>query len=101
MFANSGILGTLVRYADDLVILVHIERPKKVLAKVRGMLERLGLELHPEKTRIVSADEGFDFLGIHLRRTPTKLPHARMTHVTRVSACPTSSATHQGGSSRQ
>ena len=83
MFAQSGILGTLVRYADDFVVLVHLDG-EKVLAKVRWMLGRLGLELHPEKTRIVSADEGFDFLGIHLRRTPTKSPRARMKHVTRL-----------------
>ncbi len=83
MFAESGIPGTLVRYADDFVILVHLNG-EKVLAKVRGMLGRLGLELHPEKTRIVSADDGFDFLGIHLRRTPTKSPKAKMKYVTRL-----------------
>jgi group II intron reverse transcriptase/maturase len=83
MFTESGIPGTLVRYADDFVILVHLNG-EKVLARVRGMLGRLGLELHPEKTRIVSADEGFDFLGIHLRRTPTKSPKAKMKHVTRL-----------------
>ena len=83
MFAQSGIPGTLVRYADDFVILVHLDG-EKVLAQVRGMLGRLGLELHPEKTRIVSADEGFDFLGIHLRRTPTKSPKAKMKYVTRL-----------------
>jgi hypothetical protein len=83
MFAQSAIPGTLVRYADDFVVLVHREG-EKVLAQVRGMLRRLGLELHPEKTRIVSADDGFDFLGIHLRRTPTKSPQAKMKHVTRL-----------------
>jgi group II intron reverse transcriptase/maturase len=83
MFAESGIPGTLVRYADDFVILVYLNG-EKVLAKVRGMLGRLGLELHPEKTRIVSADDGFDFLGIHLRRTPTKSPKAKMKYVTRL-----------------
>jgi len=83
MFAESNILGTLVRYADDFVILVHMNGDQ-VLAKVRGMLSRLGLELHPEKTRVVSVDEGFDFLGMHLRRTPTKSPRARMKHVTRL-----------------
>lgn len=83
MFVESGIPGTLVRYADDFVILVHLDG-EKVLAKVRGMLGRLGLELHPEKTRIASADEGFDFLGIHLRRTPTKSPKAKMKYVTRL-----------------
>jgi group II intron reverse transcriptase/maturase len=83
MFAQSGISGTLVRYADDFVILLKRDG-QHVLAKIRRMLGRLGLELHPAKTRIVSADDGFDFLGIHLRRTPTKSPTARMTHVTRV-----------------
>jgi hypothetical protein len=63
--------------------LVHLNG-EKVLAKMRGMLGRLGLELHPAKTRIVSADEGFDFLRIHLRRTPTTSPRAKMTHVTRL-----------------
>ena len=35
------------------------------------MLTRLGLELHPEKTRTVDLSrgrEGFDFLGCHLRK---------------------------------
>jgi group II intron reverse transcriptase/maturase len=83
MFAESGILGTLVRYADDFVILLH-RNAEVVLEKVRRMLGRLGLELHPEKTRIVSADDGFDFLGIHLRRTPTKSAKAKMKYVTRL-----------------
>lgn len=83
MFAESGIPGTLVRYADDFVILLH-RNGEDVLEKVRRMLGRLGLELHPEKTRIVSADDGFDFLGIHLRRTPTKSAKAKMKYVTRL-----------------
>ncbi len=83
MFAQSGIPGTLVRYADDFVILLYRDG-RQALQKVQGMLARLGLTLHPEKTRIVSADDGFDFLGIHLRRTPTKAKTAKMTHVTRL-----------------
>lgn len=83
MFAESGISGTLVRYADDFVILLH-RNAEDVLEKVQRMLGRLGLELHPEKTRIVSADDGFDFLGIHLRRTPTKSAKAKMKYVTRL-----------------
>ena len=83
MFEQACIPGTLIRYADDFVILLYRDG-ERALEKVQGMLARLGLELHPEKTRIVSADEGFDFLGIHLRRTPTKSPRARMKHVTRL-----------------
>ena len=36
-----------------------------------AVLTRLGLELHPEKTRLVDLSrgrEGFDFLGCHLRK---------------------------------
>ena len=83
MFEQSGIPGTLVRYADDFVILLYRDG-QRMLQRIRAMLARLGLELHPEKTRIVSADQGFDFLGIHMRRTPTKAVKAKMTHVTRL-----------------
>lgn len=66
MFMLSGIPGTLVRYADDLVILVW-RNGKQILEKVRQMLSRLGLELHRDKTRVVNAAKGFDFLGVHFR----------------------------------
>src|SRR5947208_1327881 len=39
--------------------------------RVSTVLTRLGLELHPEKTRLVDLSrgrEGFDFLGCHLRK---------------------------------
>ena len=39
--------------------------------RVSAVLTRLGLELHPEKTRMVDLSrgrEGFDFLGCHLRK---------------------------------
>jgi len=65
-------LGTLVRYADDFVIMCdtrsECERAEK---RVREVLARLGLELHPDKTRRVDLSwgkEGFDFLGCHLRK---------------------------------
>ena len=66
MFQLSGIRGTLVRYADDFVILLQ-GNGKAVLARIRRMLERLGLRVHPDKTRIVHAKDGFDFLGVHFR----------------------------------
>jgi RNA-directed DNA polymerase len=64
-------LGTLVRYADDWVVLCSSEREAtEALEIARGILAGLGLELHPEKTRIVDlreGREGFDFLGCHFR----------------------------------
>jgi RNA-directed DNA polymerase len=67
-FTGQG-LGTLVRYADDWVVLCASEREAgQALESAREI--RLGLELHPEKTRIVDlreGREGFDFLGCHFR----------------------------------
>jgi RNA-directed DNA polymerase len=64
-------LGTIVRYADDLVVLCRnghaAQRAFRWLQKTAGALR---LKLHPEKTRIVDArdgSEGFDFLGFHHR----------------------------------
>lgn len=65
-------LGELVRYADDFVIVCRSRRDcEEAEAKVRAILARLGLELHPDKTRMVNlfdGEEGFDFLGCHLRK---------------------------------
>jgi group II intron reverse transcriptase/maturase len=69
MFQLSGIPGTLVRYADDFVVLLW-HKGKEVLKQIEGMLGRLGLKLHAEKTRVVRAEEGFDFLGVHFRLCP-------------------------------
>jgi group II intron reverse transcriptase/maturase len=52
MFRESGIPATLVRYADDLVILVW-SGAQRVLEAVQRMLGRLGLTLSRAKTRIV------------------------------------------------
>jgi RNA-directed DNA polymerase len=64
-------LGELVRYADDGVILCRtLEAARAALDVVSGALAELGLELHPDKTRVVdlrAGREGFDFLGCHFR----------------------------------
>jgi RNA-directed DNA polymerase len=65
-------LGELVRYADDFVILCRTAKAcEEAEARVREILARLRLELHPEKTRRVELSrgrQGFDFLGCHLRK---------------------------------
>ena len=78
MFQLSGIPGTLVRYADDFVILLH-KNGEAVVEWVRQKLHRLGLTLHPEKTRIVHANEGFDFLGVHFRLRPVRKRGSRLS----------------------
>jgi group II intron reverse transcriptase/maturase len=64
--------GTLVRYADDFVVMCNTRKQcEQAEARVRQVLTRLGLELHPEKTRRVElsfGNQGFDFLGCHLRK---------------------------------
>jgi len=69
---RCGHLGTLVRYADDFVVLCDTTKAcEEAEDRVRKILGRLGLELHPDKTRRVDLSrgkEGFDFLGCHLRK---------------------------------
>lgn len=64
-------LGELVRYCDDLVVLCRTEaHAREAQRQLDGILERLGLRLNPQKTRIVQlaqGREGFDFLGFHHR----------------------------------
>jgi group II intron reverse transcriptase/maturase len=69
---HSAPLGELVRYADDFVVICKTKRQcEEAEQRIRVILERLGLELHPEKTRRVDlydGKEGFDFLGCHLHK---------------------------------
>jgi RNA-directed DNA polymerase len=57
----------MVRYADDFVVLCRTEAEAQLaLAKVKQWMERHGLALHPEKTRIgncMRPGKGFEFLG--------------------------------------
>ena len=76
MFQLSAIPGTLVRYADDFVILLRRDG-KKVVRQVERMLGRLGLKLHPEKTRVVRPEDGFDFLGIHFQRCSVRVKNGK------------------------
>ncbi|MEH7087134.1 group II intron reverse transcriptase/maturase, partial [Neobacillus drentensis] len=66
-------LGELTRYADDLVIVCKTKKDAEQTYKlVSTIMERLELTLHPTKTRIVgmwTGEEGFDFLGMHHRKT--------------------------------
>ena len=63
--------GELVRYADDFVVLcTSRDQAEDAYRRVEALLGDLGLELHPDKTRVVDlreGREGFDFLGCHLR----------------------------------
>ena len=61
----------MVRYADDLVILCRSRsEAEAALRNLEEWTTAAGLTLHPEKTRLVNAEEpgGFDFLGYHFER---------------------------------
>ena len=80
--ARCSQLGVLVRYADDFVAMCRTEsRAREALRRIGLVMDRLGLTLHPEKTRMVDlrrGREGFVFLGCTIRkkrsvqRAPTK-----------------------------
>ena len=69
---QSAPLGTLVRYCDDFVVMCRTRKDcEQAEARIKVILKRLGLELHPEKTRRVElgdGKQGFDFLGCHLHK---------------------------------
>jgi RNA-directed DNA polymerase len=60
----------LVRFADDLVIMVDGQRQhaEALREQVTAALAPLGLRLSPEKTRVIHIDEGIVFLGFQIRR---------------------------------
>jgi len=65
-------LGTLIRYADDFVVVCRTcAACEEAEQRVRDILDRLGLTLHPTKTKRVDLSRGrqeFDFLGHTLRK---------------------------------
>jgi RNA-directed DNA polymerase len=78
----------LTRWADDFVIVCRTrQEAEAALATARTFLhERLGVSLHPEKTRIVHITNGFEFLGYKIRKGKgLKLPaHKRTARTNRL-----------------
>jgi RNA-directed DNA polymerase len=59
---------TVVRYADDFVVLCESYRDAgRALIKLGHWLRERGLEYSAEKTRIVQITDGFDFLGFNVK----------------------------------
>lgn len=64
---NRGSIS-VVRYADDFVIICEKEEEaKSMYDKLKPYLNKRGLELADDKTRIVHISEGFDFLGFNVK----------------------------------
>jgi len=67
----------LTRYADDWVITCHsAAEARAALEAAKRILIKLGVQLHPQKTRIVHVRHGFEFLGYKIKRgtRPLSLP---------------------------
>nr|AZT79245.1 hypothetical protein [Ulva compressa] len=79
---------TIVRYADDLVILHKYQWVVESAREILNLwLSELGLELNPEKTRIghttnpIEGTVGFDFLGFNVRKYSVKVNHRGKLHL--------------------
>ena len=79
MTRRYGPNAQLVRYADDIVILSDkpVKGPAIVLCET---LAELGLKLSEKKTKIVPAEDGFDFLGFRFKRQHSKKWGKRKTY---------------------
>ncbi|MEG4501947.1 reverse transcriptase domain-containing protein [Microcoleus sp. F10-C6] len=87
LFGKEVKAPTLIRYADDLVVICEelavVQQCQQILSE---WLSELGLELKPEKTRLVHTLEehggekpGFNFLGFSIRQYPVGKHHSGET----------------------
>jgi group II intron reverse transcriptase/maturase len=84
---KCGSLGVLIRYADDFVVMCTTEsKAKEALRQVQFVTNKLGLVLHPEKTRMVELTRGkgsFVFLGCTIRKKRSILRNPRRHYMQR------------------
>jgi len=84
--AKCGSLGVLIRYADDFVVMTPTEsKAKEALRRIEFVMSKLGLRLHPAKTRMVDLRRGkgsFVFLGCTIRkkRSILRAPWCQFMH---------------------
>jgi len=85
--AKCGSLGRLIRYADDFVVMSPTEsKAKEALRQIQFVVNKLGLVLHPEKTRMVDLRRGresFVFLGCTIRKKRSILRNPRAYYMHR------------------
>jgi len=85
--ARCSQLGQLVRYADDFVVMCRTEpQARESLRRVGLVMDRLGLTLHPAKTRLVDlrrGQESFVFLGCTIRKKRSIQRNPRKYYVQR------------------
>jgi RNA-directed DNA polymerase len=87
--AWRGAYGTLVRYADDALVMCRSQgQAVAALARLTALLAELGLQPKPAKTRIVQLGVGrggVDFLGFHHRLVQSRARRGpnRLTYLAR------------------
>ncbi len=85
--AWRGAYGTLVRYADDLLVICRSKgQAQAALARLTALLADLGLEPKAAKTGIVhlvEGGEGFDFLGFHHRLVRSRVSTRQVVFLAR------------------
>jgi len=74
---EKGRGAKLIRYCDDYVILCR-GNPQPGVQRMEKIVHDLGLSLNEEKTRVVDATNGFDFLGMHFRLRPMRSDPRRL-----------------------
>lgn len=78
--------GELTRYADDLVVVCKTKKDaERAMEIIKAIMKKLDLSLHPTKTKLVglwTGEEGFDFLGMHHRKTKAETSHGWVYYTT-------------------
>ncbi|WP_238919215.1 group II intron reverse transcriptase/maturase [Clostridium sp. YIM B02555] len=70
-YLDSNSIG-IVKYADDFVILCKTkEEAKSMYDRLKPYLEKRGLALADEKTKVTHISDGFDFLSFNVRQYKT------------------------------
>jgi RNA-directed DNA polymerase len=80
-------LGELTRFADDFVIVCKTRKEAvRAIRIIKAIMARLELTLHPTKSRLVGmwdGKEGFDFLGMHHRKTREQTSTGKVYYTTK------------------
>jgi hypothetical protein len=92
----------LTRYADDWVVTCKsAAETRAAIDAAARILKQLGVELHPQKTRIVHVRYGFEFLGYMIKRGKRfYLPAAKIRSQVRSGGCTPTLARNRSGVSR-
>jgi hypothetical protein len=79
--ARCSQIGILIRYCDDFVVMCRtLSQAREALRRIGLVMDRLGLTLHPAKTRLVDlrrGKESFVFLGCTIRKKRSIPRHPR------------------------